>query len=183
VSQYEAKDAIQTYARQVLGLNLEVTIGGGLAGEVTLPVTTQEGVDAAVDLAGTTYLGLWQDGLASLSLGDGTISGDLTGDIQDASLGIFVIRHDRPLPANSATALELIRTTYPGLAGLQFKEQPAERGFAFAAIENQQNLRLGQGQITLKGAIVLVGVVAGKQPGKTLAWTVIASGELATPFK
>ena len=39
------------------------------AGEIDLPVSTQDGVEVAVDLAGTTYFGLWKNGIASLSFG------------------------------------------------------------------------------------------------------------------
>jgi len=67
----------------VLGIAVEVKTAGGRTGTITLPGEAQKSVDAAVTLAGTTYNGILTDGLASVSLGDGQISGDLTAQALD----------------------------------------------------------------------------------------------------
>ncbi len=55
-------------------------------------------MEAAIQLAGATYWGVLDDALASVSLGDGEISGDLTTDIESASLGVFVMTQEGALP-------------------------------------------------------------------------------------
>ena len=69
----DAKEAIQTYAQDVLGLEIANLFAGGTNGEISLPVSMQEGVELAIDLAGTTYFGVWSGGIASLSFGDSDV--------------------------------------------------------------------------------------------------------------
>jgi len=69
-------------------------------------------VDAAVTLAGATYHGILEDALASVSLGDGEISGDMTADIESASLGVSVLTQQGALPASEVEALARIKSTF-----------------------------------------------------------------------
>ena len=77
-------------------------------------------MDAVVTLAGATYYGILEDALASVSLGDGEISGDLTADIESASLGVFVLTQEGTLPASPDEALARIKVTFPGIASLDY---------------------------------------------------------------
>lgn len=181
VGSYEAADAIKTYANDVLGLTITNVIAGGVSGEISLPVVTQEGVDAAIELAGTTYLGFWSEGLASVSLGVGTISGDMISDLQDASLGLFSIRRDVQPPQTAAEALRLIEETYPALAGLPWKEEPVATGFGFSA-GRTESLNFTGARINLTGTVVSAGVNPGAVPNRAFVWTAVAAGQLATPF-
>ncbi len=51
----------------------------------------QGDVDAAISVAGVSYGAVLQQGAALLSLGSGAISGELSVDIQDASLGAYTL--------------------------------------------------------------------------------------------
>ncbi len=182
----DAQAAIRDYARNVLGLEIENIIAGGTSGQINLPVTTKEGVDAAVDLAATTYFGLWENGLASLSIGDTTISSaeaeqDLIAQIEDGALGVFAISLERELPPDSAAALDLIRATYPGLAGFEFTPTPVEQGFAFTSVRTE-DLNVTAWGIVLTATTVNAGVSPGINEGRTLVWVVVASGALGAPF-
>nr|HID14435.1 hypothetical protein [Anaerolineae bacterium] len=183
----QAQAAIRDYARNVLGLEIGNIIAGGAAGQINLPVTTKEGVDAAMDLAATTYFGLWENGLASLSVGDTTISSadseqDLIAEIEDGALGVFAISLEREPPPNPAAALDLIRTTYPGLAGFQFTPTPVERGFAFTSARTE-DINITAWGIVLTATTVNAGAGPGINEGRTLVWVVVASGALRAPFK
>ena len=181
VTQIEAKEAIQVYARDVLGIDIPNLTAGGTSGEINLPVSTQEGVEVAINLAGTTYLGFWKSGVASLSIGDSEVSGDLIADVQDGTLGVFAIRVNQAFPPDAPTALGMIITTYPGLAGYEFFETPVEEGFGFTAGQ-ADDINLQGWNVTLTGTTISVGVKPGVQEGNSIAWVVVASGALATPL-
>jgi len=180
--QIDAKDAIQTYARDVLGLDIPNLMAGSTTGEISLPVSTQEGVEVAVNLAGTTYLGFWKEGVASLSFGDSEVSGDLIADVKDGSLGAFAVRVDQDFPQDSPVALGMILTTFPNLQGYEFFETPIEeQGFAFAA-GKADDLGIQGWDITLTGTTIRAGVRPGVNNENAVVWVVVASGALATPF-
>jgi len=125
-----------------------------------------------------TYFGILEDALASVSLGDGEISGNLTADIESASLGAFVMTQEGTLPANEAAALALIRATFPGIAGLDYTAQPQRRqGYTFRAQTTTQALDPG-GQIAVVGQSVLAAVTPGLRQGRVLVWVVVANGTL-----
>ena len=129
VSEYDASEAIRSYASSVLGINVTVESAGGQAGAITLPGEAQESVDAAATLAGVTYFGVLEDALASVSLGDGDISGDMTADIESASLGVFVLTQQGALPASEGDALSRIKSTFPGIANLDYAANPQQLPF------------------------------------------------------
>jgi len=181
VTNIEAKEAIQVYAREVLGIDIPNLMAGGTSGEINLPVSTQEGIEVAIELAGTTYLGFWKGGVASLSFGDSEVSGDLIADVQDGSLGAFATRVDQAYPPDAATALGMILATYPGIAGYEFFETPVEEGIAFTAGQ-ADDIGVQGWDVTLIGITISVGVKPGIQEGKTIVWVVVASGALATPI-
>ena len=182
VTQIDAKEAIQTYARDVVGIEIPNLKAGGKSGELNLPVSTQDGVEVAFDLAGTTYFGIWGQGVASLSFGDTAVSGDLFADVEDGSLGAFAIRVSQPLPVDAPNALGMILTTYPGLIGYEFFETLIEEtGFQFAAGKTD-DIAIQGWDVTLTGTTISAGVRPGIGGGQSVVWVVVASGALATPF-
>jgi hypothetical protein len=182
VPQIDAKEAIQTYARDVLGLDIPDLTAAGKSGEVNLPISTLEGVEFSVGLAGTTYVGIWGRGAASLSFGDSAVSGDLFADVQDGSLGAFAVRVNQDFPLDAPTALGMILTTYPGINGYEYFETPVEdKGFEFYA-GKAEDIRIQDWGVTLTGTTIRAGVKSGLLGGNSVVWVVVASGALATPL-
>lgn len=169
---YDAAEAVRQYAGSVLGINVDVLAAGSREGDLTLPPAAQASVDAAVSLAGVTYAALLSDGAASVSLGDGGISGDLTADIQDASLGAFSLLRDGHPPANPDDALNVVRATFPGVANYSFTQQEAPSGgggplsgaaagqsYLFSAHTEQSEVDIKSGQAKVVAVGALVGVI------------------------
>jgi hypothetical protein len=182
VAQIDAVEAIQVYALDILGIDIPKLKAGGTSGEINLPISAREGVEVAIDLAGTTYFGIWGEGFASLSMGDSSVSGDLFADVQDGSLGAFIVRVDQDFPTDAATALGMILTTYPGLNGYEFYETPVEeQGYEFTAGQ-ADDIHLQAWEVTLTGTSITAGVRPGFLGGKSHVWVVVASGALATPI-
>lgn len=180
-TQIDAKEAIQIFAWDVLGLDLPELAAGGTSGQIDLPIRTQEGVDVAIDLAGSTYFGLWRGGAASLSFGDGQVSGDWIADVQDGTLGVFVVRSDLPLPADADAALQLALETYPNLQAYSFYENPSEIGYSFTAADAEDVGVMGW-SVTLRGSTIKVGVAPQVTSERSIVWAVVASGVLAAPI-
>ena len=185
VSIEDAVDAINTYAQETLGITLQNLKAVGRSGEVNLPMSTKEGVDVALGLAGTTYFGLWKDGIASLSIGDSTVSGDRIADVEDGSLGTFWMSVNQPQPDSTASALLLIRAVYPGLVGVELSEMVREdvevQGYEFVS-KQADDIHIQDWGVNLTGTTIRAGVSPGIQQGKSIVWAVVASGALATPF-
>lgn len=178
----DVKEAIQTYAQDVLGLEILSLFAGGTTGELSLPVSMQDGVEVALDLAGTTYFGVWSGGIASLSFGDSDVSGDLAADVRDGALGVFAVTVGTAAPEDPAAALDLIRQTYPGLSGYQWIETPTEQGYTFTTAE-ADNVSVQSWSVELTGTTINAGVVPGLLDNQSLVWVVVASGVLAAPFQ
>ena len=182
VEKISSKEAIQTYAQDVLGLEISNLFAGGTTGELSLPVSMQDGIDLAIDLAGTTYLGVWSGGIASLSFGDSDFSGDLAADVRDGALGVFAVTVGVAPPEDPAAALDLIRETYPGLSGYQWIEIPSEQGYAFTAGE-VDNVSVQSWSVELTGTTINAEVAPGVLNNQSFVWVVVASGVLAAPFQ
>jgi hypothetical protein len=166
----------------VLGLEIESMLAGGTSGEINLPISTQEGVDVAIALAGTTYFGIWKQGVASLSFGDGSVSGDWVADVKDGSLGVFAVRSDQPVPGDANSALQTILATFPALNAYSFFETPSETGFSFTAGDADDVSVMGW-SVTLTGSTINIGVAPQPVGERSIIWAVFASGELAKPFE
>lgn len=180
VPEYDATTAIKSYAQQTLGIQVEVKRASGRTGTITLPQVAQEGVNAAVSLAGVTYAAALADGFASVSLGDGAISGDLTADIETASLGAFVLSRPGQMPADETTALALLEQTYPGVAELGYTAQRTEGGgWIFRASSKTQKVDLGGGKVVVIGQAVIGGINRGVRQGRLLIWVVVGRGTLS----
>lgn len=175
---YDASQAIRSYASRVLGLNVTVKSASGRKGTIILPAEAQQSVNAAIKLAGVTYWGLLDGGLASVSLGDGEISGDLTADIESASLGVFVMTRQGALPASEAEALAQIGRTFPGIAGLDYVARPRKgKGYTFQATTTVRSLD-PSGKVVAVAQSVVVSVTPALRRGRVLVWVVMANGTL-----
>jgi hypothetical protein len=141
----------------------------------------QDNVEVALDLAGTTYFGVWSGGIASLSFGDSDISGDFKADVRDGALGVFAVTAYSALPEDSATALNMILETYPALASYQWIETPSEQGYSFTAGEADR-VNVQSWSVELTGTTINAGVAPGVIKGQSFVWVVVASGVLAAPF-
>jgi hypothetical protein len=182
VDKIDAKEAIQTYAQDVLGLQVPKLFAGGGGGELSLPVNLQDTVDVAVGLSGKTYFGVWSGGIASLSYGDSDVSGDFTADLRDGSLGVFALNVDATQPADPDAALNLIQETYPGLSSYQWIETPTETGYTFTTGE-LDDVSVQSWSVELTGTTINAGVAPGLLNNQSFVWVVVASGILATPFQ
>ncbi|MBM4425475.1 MAG: hypothetical protein FJ030_19215 [Chloroflexi bacterium] len=126
-----ATTAITSYASSVLGISVTVKKAGGLTGDVTKSLTqTPSGSQAqlsAVNLAVTSYGALLSNGAASLSYGSGTVTGDVTVDVQGSSLGVYSLMasYSGTLDANSA--LTLAKNTFPGVSGFSYTQQTVRK--------------------------------------------------------
>ena len=182
VDKIDAKLAIQTYAQDVLSLQINNLFAGGAAGDISLPLTLQDNVDIAVDLAGTTYFGFWSGGIASLSFGDSDVSGDFMADVRDGTLGVFALTVGSAPPTDSNAALNLIQSSYPGLTGYQWVETPSDTGYTFTTGE-VENVSIESWSVELSGTTLNAGVVPGLLSDQSFVWVVVASGVLAAPFQ
>lgn len=205
---YEAEEAIERYAKEMLGIEIAFVTSVSQVGEISMPTTAEASVDAVVDMAGVTYAAVLQNGAASLSLGQGTISGDLEADIQSASLGVYILLIDGEGPANEDEALSLIKATYPGIAYLPYalKEvsradtsldsMPANNGgnetrrpsiknqgdaktYTFIATSRENEIDVRSGEARMFSSGILVGAGA-KGPGKVMVFAVVGKGDLAS---
>ncbi|MBN2147957.1 MAG: hypothetical protein JW726_11235 [Anaerolineales bacterium] len=182
-AQAEAQQAIQDYARDVLGIEVQILIGTGLIQDLSLPLLVEEGANDAIALSGVTYFGVWDDGIASLSMGEGSVSGDTNADLQEGSLGIFSLRMSQAMPEDANAALALIKQTYPGLVALDFYPDAVENeAFAFST-SKAQDYSIRDGQATLSGTLITAGVSPARRPNMIMVWVVVASGALATPLE
>jgi len=178
VSEYDASEAIRSYASSVLGINVTVKSAGGQAVTLTFPGEAQESVDAAATLAGATYYGILEDALASVSLGDGDMGGDMTADIESASLGVFVLTQQGALPTSADEALSRIKSAFPGIANLDYVANPQEgKAYSFQATTTTQGLD-ASGKVVAVAQSVLVSVTPALRQGRVLAWAVVANGTL-----
>ena len=181
VGKVTAKEAIQTYASDVLGLEIPSLLAGGTSGDLSLPVSLKNGVDLAVDLAGTTYFGLWSGGIASLSFGDSNVSGDFFADVRDGTLGVFAVTQSSAPPTNSDAALDLILQVYPGLRGYNWVETSMDTGYGFTSAQTE-NISVQSWSLELTGTTLNAGVAPSVVENQSLVWVVVASGVLAAPF-
>ena len=182
VDKIDAKEAIQTYAQDVLGLQLDSLFAGGAAGDISLPLSLKDNVEIAIDLAGTSYFGFWSGGIASLSFGDSDVSGDFMADVRDGTLGVFALNVGSAPPTDPTDALNLIQLTYPGLNSYQWIETPAENGYTFTTGE-AESVSIQSWSVELTGTTLNAGVVPGLLSNQSFVWVVVASGVLAAPFQ
>ncbi len=176
-----ATAAITTFAQEVLGISVKIIKAGGLTADIQRMIKLPEVGDAAQG-AGTkaaveTYGAILNGGAASVSYGSGTISGDLTIDINSSSLGAFSF--DGPaVPRNRAAALALAKKTYPGITDRTFTAFPVTQGYAWVAEGHAPGFDPVTGEATLVAEAILLAVSPGI-PLRSAISVVVGKGDFA----
>lgn len=80
-----------------------------------------------------TYGATLKNGAASLSYGSGTITGDVTVDVQTSSLGVYALIVPTKAALDANSALALAKTTFPLLAGLTYTPYTVTGDYAWYA--------------------------------------------------
>ena len=182
VDPVQASAAISAYAQQMLGISVSIITAGGLSDDIQhliqLPSAGASAQAAAARVAAKSYGAILSNGAASVSYGSGNVSGDLTVDINAASLGAFSVDGGAS-PTNQADALALALKTYPALAGQSFISYPATQGFSWIAVGQVP----GYNGTTQKPALVaqatLLSVVPAIVVQHALVSVVVGKGDFA----
>lgn len=186
IPSYDAKAMISEFAAIHLGVEPGVARALGVSGDLMLPPTVQNEVEAAVALAGQASVGtisLYENrGIAEVAVGTGTISGDLEADITAASLGSYALRLPQTaLPADSAAAQTLLVALYPALADATLEPVSTEQGQLFKATTTTQQFDPETMAIVTTTKVILTGV-NGKDAA-TVAWVVVGNGDFAVALE
>lgn len=179
----EAKAAIESYAAQVLGISVNTTAAGGLSTTVTRSLTqTPEGASAqqvAANLAVKSYGATFTKGAASLSYGVGTLSGDVTVDVQGSSLGIYSLSVAGAKVADANAALALAIQTFPGVAGFTYTSYPSTTGFTWYATGSVNGIDPATRKVVVMSEAVILYVVP-SQRGNISVTATVGRGEFAS---
>ncbi|MEK7787071.1 MAG: hypothetical protein AAB658_16835, partial [Chloroflexota bacterium] len=137
VAASDASAAITEYASRVLGITVTVKKAGGVTGEITRSLaqspTGSKGQASAVSVAGVSYGATLSNGAATLSYGKGTISGDVTIDVQGGALGVYSLVVSNTGTLNADSAFTLAKNTFPGLKDFSYTSYTVEKGYAWYA--------------------------------------------------
>lgn len=184
VPTHEAAKVITAFAEKYLGLNITVTKSTGVAGEILLPPIVKDTVSASVKMAGQVAAGTYktakdQVGFTQVSVGKGTVTGDLNGDISGASLGAYSLIIPAQTFNSSMQALAVLRQSFPGLNAANLSEMSTQGGgYAFESTFNRQGVEWKSKQVTMVACRIVAGI--NKLGTDTFAWVVIANGEFVT---
>jgi len=133
----QAATALTSYAASVLGTTIQVTKAGGVTAEVTKNLSqtaaSAEAQTSAITLATESYGGMLTNGAAALSYGTGAVSGDITIDVQGASLGVYSLVVTTNTALDASSALTLAKKTFPNLASLDYATYTVSKGYAWYA--------------------------------------------------
>ena len=180
----DAAVVIQTYAQEMLGISVQVTQARGVSGPLTVAPTLStagsQSMQAAVHLAMAAYAGRLSGGVGVVAYGSGQVSGDLTADIEAASLGAFSLQSSAGYPDDAAAALDLVKRTFPALARLNLAAQTTTDGYAFYVTDQTTtvNPRTQQAEVTALAA--LVGVLPGSS---VIVYVVLGTGDFAATIQ
>jgi hypothetical protein len=181
-----ASQAITSYASSVLGINVTVKKAGGLTGDVSKLISqTANGSSAqtaAAKLAVTTYGAVLSNGGASLSYGDGTVTGDVTVDVQGASLGVYSLLVSNTGTLNADSALELAKKTYPNLAGFKYTPLTVTKGYAWYVRTTVTGYNTKTKKFEQMAESVILYVLPGTN-GKATVSATVGRGTYATAVK
>lgn len=186
VSAEEASAAITAYADEILGLSVKVTQAGGLTGTINRTLTQTTAGSSAQSLsakgAAKTYGAILSNGAASLSYGTGTVTGDVTVDVQGSSLGIYSLKVTNTGTLDAAQALQLAQATFPGVGGLEYTVYTVTKGFAWYAKGTSSGVDLKTKKVvTFAQAVVLYVLPAAN--GQASVSATVGRGELAANLK
>lgn len=186
VASGDAAAAIAEYASRVLGIGVTVKKAGGVTGEFTRALSQTPSGSAAqsavVKLAGVSYGATLSNGAATLSYGSGTISGDLTIDVQAAGLGVYSLVTSSTGALNADSALALAKSTFPGVAGLSYKPYSVSSGYAWYAASQVTTVDPATRKtVTMAQAVVLY-ILPGTS-GKASVSATVGRGQFAQAIK
>lgn len=163
VNEVDASAVISQYAQDVLSISVTIVRAGGLTHDIDRQINLSQEGDSAQSgtarVAVQTYAALLQGGACSVSYGSGTLAGEVTVDINSASLGAFSFESDRPVPGSEAEALALVLQTFPGLSNRAFTASSAAEGFAWVAEGEVPGFDRQTLQATLIAEKVQIGIV------------------------
>lgn len=176
----DAKQVIETYARDELGIAVTVMrAGSSVIPNLTLSTEAQAAVDAAAELAATTYGAVLTQGGASVSFGSGSVGGDLSAELDYGSLGALAVTATSHPPASASAALSLLQTTFPALSGMSYQPLTSTKlSYSFYATLRDSALNPKTGKIQTVAVAALMGTATVKQ--KVLVWVVLGRGQFAT---
>jgi hypothetical protein len=183
VEEADASAVITQYAQEVLGISVTIVRAGGLTNDIDRQINlSSEGDSAQADTAQVavqTYAALLQGGAGSVSYGSGTVAGDVTVDINSASLGAFSFESGSPVPESEAEALTLVLQTFPGLSNRTFTATSSAQGFAWVAEGQVPGFDVQTKQATLISEKVQIGVVPNGARRSSI-YAVVGKGSFAT---
>jgi len=181
VPQDEAQASITAYAQTVLGINVTIKSAGGGTGDVNQTGTSKQAQQYAASVAVKTYYAVLSNGAASLSYGSGTLTGDITVDVQDSSLGVFSL-----LVTGGATsadaALALAKQTFPGVASYTYTPYTMSTGYAWYATGTDSVVDASGKQVKTTAQAVILYVLPGKK-GKSTVTATVGRGTFATAIQ
>jgi len=172
----EASLAITTYGQEVLGISVAVIEAGGVSYDVSRSISqTSESADAqsaVVNLAVKSYAATFKNGAATLSYGAGTISGDVTIDVQGSSLGVYSLYVTGTGTLTADTALALATKTFPNLAGLTYTPYTVSKGYEWYTRSDVPSIDPKTRQIVDVAQTVILYVLPGANGRATITATV-----------
>jgi hypothetical protein len=179
----DAAAAISSYASSVLGTPVTVTKAGGVDGDFSInlpqPTESANAESDAINLAVTSYLASLKGGDAFLSYGSGSISGNVSSDVQDHSLGIYSLTVPTSGTLNAPTALSLAKSTFPSIAALPYTAYTVPSGYAWYASTSVSVIDPKTRQVTTSTESVILYVLPGTQ-GKASVTVSVGRGDFAT---
>jgi hypothetical protein len=162
VDHEQASEVITLYAQEILGRPVTIVRAGGLTGDIERQIVLPEdaGVPQASSaaVAARTYAAVLSGGAGSVSYGTGTVSGDLTVELDAASLGAFSFISGA-VPETAEAALQMALDVYPALAERSFTAIPVSRGYAWMSAGAVPGINPTALQGTLTAEEVLLAVV------------------------
>ncbi len=177
----EGVEAISSYAAEVLGINVEVLRATGGEGTGTRSGTPQ-GTPAFTEItyALRSYAGVLRNGSAALSYGSGTLSGDLTVDVQAHSFGVYTLIVPNSGQLNSDQAFKLALSTFPKLAGYTYTPIQWQGAlYAWYAATSISVIDPQTRQLISQTQSVLLYISVGSS-GQTLVTASVGRGQFAT---
>jgi hypothetical protein len=181
-----ATDAITSYASSVLGITVTVKKAGGLSGDINKALSQSPKGSAAqlsaVNLAVISYGAILTNGAASLSYGSGTVTGDVTVDVQGSSLGVYSLATTYSGTLDANAALALAKKTFPNLSGFSYTAQTVTKGFAWYAKGNIKGFNTQTKKFeTMAEAVILY--ILPTTTGKATVTATVGRGTFATAVK
>ena len=177
VDEAAATAAIRQYAQDILGVLVGIVHAGGLTTEIQNLLKLPQAGDAA-QAAVESYAAILDGGVGSVSYGSGSITGNLTVDINSSSVGAFTFDNATAAPRAEAEALALALQTFPNLSSRAFTSYAAPQGFAWTAQGQVPGYDKASGQASLVAEAILLAVTPAG-PRRSVISVVVGKGDFA----